>query len=74
MRFNTDNNRNRTMKEIRFRDTPLPSRYRAGPENGYGAQQAYVSWRAGVMKGDHPPCYTGICSGIPKGIDPGGDT
>ena len=62
------------MKGSRCRDTPLPSRYRNGLQNGYGAQQASVSCRAGVLKGDHLPCSTDIRSGIPKGIAPEEDT
>jgi hypothetical protein len=56
------------------RDPALPDRYRTGPGNGYGTQQAHVSCIAGVLKGDHPPCSTNIWSGTPKGIVPEGDT
>ncbi len=58
MRFNADNEKNRTTNGSRCRDPTLPDRCRTGSGNGYRTQQVYLSRIAGVLKGDHPPCST----------------
>jgi hypothetical protein len=74
MRLKTRNQKILAMNGSRCRYHIPRIRLQAGPENGHGAQLAYPSRMAGVVKGAYPPGSADNWSKIPQGIIPKGDT